>query len=364
MNINEALRHQTLSVRDELAGYDRRIAEADAQCRAGEERVKRAGTEITRQRTLEAERKRALNVTAEKVSEAQRVLDELEQKRREALEALICVQDELSSVERSRREAQAATEAALVEVRKEQKAKEDAESQLETLRARRKECEASLRRALLKGLEVYLEQQVAIVQAAFSTQEQRSKAMEELAAFKKARHTDAEIARLCDERDEIRKLLRNAMVPGVKDILQASLEETEEALSKRFPIALHMPDAAPRDNQIEELLFHCDREGRAIFLLPISPGEWNALGEGTSPDPMPKSMSLVWSMIRELGLRTSHGDFTIVNGKPAFLSEFDLETVASQGFSVKCEADEVIRFVLVPVPTELQEALLYEDQDN
>lgn len=364
MNIADALRQQTLPTRDRLAGLDQQIAQTEAVRNAAEARVKRAGTEITRQHTLEAERKRALGLAAEKVSEAQRILDELERKRQDALDVLMRLQDEHKSVEYSRREAQGATEAAEAEIRKEQKARQDAESGLVRLRTDRAEADDAFRRALLKGLEVHLEQQVATVQMAFSTQEQRSKAMREFETFKKARHTDAEIGRLCDERDEIRKLLSDAMVPGVKAMLQASLKGIEEALATRFPVALQMPDVAPRDNQIEELLFYLDREGKAVLLLPVSPADWTAVDEGTLTDRTSNSMCLVWNMIRGLGLRTEDGDFRTINGRPVFASRFDLETIASHGFSVKCEAAEVMRYVFAAVPRELQESLSHEDQNN
>jgi hypothetical protein len=71
-------------------------------------------------------------------------------------------------------------------------------------------------------------------------------------------------------------------------------------------------------------------------------------------------------MIKELNLRTEDGDFVRVQGRLVFASRFDLEEVAilQQGFAVKCEGTDVIRFVLATVPTELQEALSHEDQDN
>jgi hypothetical protein len=70
-------------------------------------------------------------------------------------------------------------------------------------------------------------------------------------------------------------------------------------------------------------------------------------------------------MVRGLGLRSEDGDFIAINSRPAFASEFDLETVAGQSFSVKYEAGEIIRYVFTPVPADLQEALSHEeDQDN
>jgi hypothetical protein len=368
MTVAEVIRQQTLSARDRLAGLDQRISETEAVRNAAEERVKRASTEITRQRTLETERKRSLGLAAEKVEEAQRILDELERKRQEALDVFMRLQEEQTSVAHSLRNAQGATEAALTETRKEQKAKQDADAELARIRTDRIEGTNAFRRSMLKALDIYLEQQAGTLQAAFSTQEQRSKSLREVESFRKARHTDAEIGRLCDERDEIRKLLSNAMVPGVKTMLQDSLKLIEESLIKRFPTALGVPDTVPNpnDNRIEELLFYRDTEGKALFILPVHPADWDAAQETCISETTTKNMCLVWNMIKELNLRTEDGDFVTVQGRPVFASRFDLEEVAilQQGFAVKCEGTDVIRFVLATVPTELQEALYHEDQDN
>jgi len=365
MSLADVLRQHTSSAKERLDVLSKKIDQAEAERDAAEERVKRAGTEITRQRTLETERKRTLSLAAEKVSEAQRNLDELERKRQEAIDVLVRLQDEQNAVERSRREAQTATDSALGQITKEQKAKQDAEAELGRAKDEQAEAQSVLCRALIKGLDTYLEGQVAIAQAAFSTQEQRSKAMRDYEMFKKARHTDPEIGRLCEERDEIRKLLSNAMVAGVKAILQASLSTIEETIAKRFPVALQMSDVTPKDNPIEELPYYCDPQGKVIFLLPVSSADWTAVGEGTVTNRSSNGMCIVWNMIQGLGLRTEDGDFDTIKGRPVLASKFDLETIAAQGFfSVKYEGAEVIRYVFGRVPRELQEALSYEDQDS
>lgn len=366
MTVADVIRQQTLPTRDKLTGLDRKIADAEAARNAAEERVRRASTEITRQRTLETERKKALGAASEKVAVAERDLDELDRKRLEAIDVLVRLRDEHKSVSHSLREAQGATEAAETEFRREQRPKQDAEAELTRIRTDRAEEEITFCRSLLKALDIHLEQQTGILQAAFSTQEQRSKTLREFEAFRKARHTDAEIMRLWEEREEIRKLLGNVMVPGVKAMLQDSLKKIEDSLIKRFPTALGLPDAVPPDNWIEELLFYRDKEGKAIFLLPVRAADWDAAQEISISETTTKNMCLVWNMIKELNLRTEDGDFVTVQGRPVFASRFDLEDVAilQQGFAVKYEGTDVIRFVLATVPTELQEALSHEDQDN
>ena len=149
-------------------------------------------------------------------------------------------------------------------------------------------------------------------------------------------------------------------------MLQDSLKLIEESLIKRFPTALGVPDAVSNDNPIEELLFYRDTEGKAVFILPVRPADWDAAQETSISETTTKNMCLVWNMIKELNLRTEDGDFVTVNGRPVFASRFDLEDVEilQQDFAVKYEGTDVIRFVLATVPTELQEALSHEHQDN
>jgi hypothetical protein len=67
-------------------------------------------------------------------------------------------------------------------------------------------------------------------------------------------------------------------------------------------------------------------------------------------------------MVRELKLKTDDGDFTTVRGRAVFASRFDLEDVAIlEGFRLKVQDSVVLHFILSAVPTELQEALSYEN---
>lgn len=362
MNIADAIRSHTIEVRDAIANIESQVSLAEGHRDASEERVKRASTEITKQRTLEDERKRSLNAASEKVAEAQRILEELERKRQDALDALIRCQDEEGALSKLLREAQEATGAALAEIKKEQRAKQEAESNISELRDDLEKKRTLLRRKILDTLEEHLKQQTDYVMAAFATHEQRQKVIGEREALRRARHTDSEVARLCDEKDEVKKLLSTAMVPGVKEMLLTKMKIIEAQLQERFPGAFQFSnsDVVPRDNQIEELLFYCDRDGKAVFLLPIRSDDWDATQKDEPTDDSTKAMCIVWNMIRELGLKTRDGNFLTGKGRVSFASRFDLEEVAIlQTFGVKFNNLNVLRFILTAVPAELQEALSY-----
>ena len=362
MSILDSIRLNTLQIRDALNILKENISRKKALRGAAEDIVKRASTEITRQRTSENERKGQLKTVSKKVEEAQKNFEDLDRKRQEALDFLIRCRDEEKDVSRSLRQAQNATEAALAEIKKEQKANKEIELEIEKLGTDFVEKQANLRRVVLETLKTHLEQQAENVHAAFFTQEQRLKIMRESEVFKKARHTDPEIGRLCDQRDELRKFLGTAMVPAVKEMLQVSLNDIENQLSTRFPNALKVSDATPKDNQIEELLFYINHEGKAIFLLPVHTKDWDAAEKGGTTDGTFEAMCFVWNMIRELSLRVEDDDFITIRGQPVFESRFDLEEVAIlPGCNVKCQDSVILHFVLTQVPIEVQEVLLYED---
>jgi chromosome segregation ATPase len=364
MSINDHLRSQSLAIRDRLSGLIEQKTRAISIRDAAEESVKQAKTEITKQKNLTLDRNKDVAHVSDKVLEVQHLLEELDQKRQIALESLIQLQNEQHEKELARREAQDATDKALAFVRKEETARQESEQTLSHILSSQNELEIKLRSSLLKGLEIYLEQQTSTIHSAFATQEERAQALKSVEAFKSARHTDFEIARLCDERDEIKRIITGVQVPGVKELLQESLSKKEKTIQEKFPNALSALEAPSIDNPIEELLFYCNTAGKVVLLLPISLDDWTNLANPLSTETQFESVCLLWNMIRELGLRKEDGCFEIINGRVVFSSQFDLETVASQSFTVKSNSVEVVRFVLSSAPSELQEALCNEDKNG
>lgn len=363
MNIADTIRSRTLAIRDVIASIKSQISRLEGQRDAAEERIKRASTEITKQRTLEVERNRSFNAASEKVEEAQGVLAEIDRKRQDAIDHLIRCQDEHRLLYNSLRESQEAKEAALADIRKEQKDKQEAEFKISELRDQLEQKGTLFCQTQLETLEFHLRQQTEYVMAAFETQEQRQKALIERDALRKARHTEPEIANLCDQRDEFKKFLSTSMVPGVKEMLLSELKTIENELQKRFPGALQSSDLdiLPSHNQIDELLFYCDHDGKAVFLLPLRSSDWEGAECDEPTDDSSKAMCIVWNMIRDLKIKRSDGEFISRKGRVEFISKFDLEEVAIlQGFSVKYNNFDVLHFILTAVPAELQEVLSYE----
>lgn len=361
MSINECLRGQTFAIHDSINQIEKQITETTSQRNAAETRVKRIKAEITKQKTIATEKDKDTSRTSNRITEIQKTLDELDKKRESSLDELIALQNSKRDLDLARRQAQDILDKAVISLKKEETSRQEEEKKVEHLLTSKHDLENKLNRCLIQGLETYLNLQSEKINSAFSTQEQRTKAMQELKAFKEARHSDLEIGRLCDERDEIKKILETVQVPGVKEILKKSLNEKEQIILKKYPDAFRNIDKISNDNPIEELLFYCNDEGKAIFLLPISLDEWEALKDLESTDKITPKVCCAWNMIKDLGLKKEDGEFLVYKNHIVFASNFDLETVTNQNFSVKLNSIEIMKFILSPVPSELQEAIINED---
>jgi hypothetical protein len=364
MSVADIIREHTHALRDSIALLEGEIASLEAERDAADERFKRCSTEISRERNLEGERKRSWQAAGQRVVEAQEVLDELGRKRQEALEVLMRCQEEEKAIAISVCDAQRATEAARTEIQREEKAGTKAQDRLTRLHGTHADKRQQLCRARLDALDVHLRRQAEQVRAAFTTQEERAEAMRELEEFNRKRHTDPRIAELWEQREELRKLLKTSMVPGVKNLLQSSLNDIQDELAKTFPQATEVSEFPPADNPIDELLYYFDSDGNVVFLLPIDPNDWDAAENGEGTDGANRAMCLAWSVIRGLPLKTQDGDFVKVRGRPAFESRFDLDDAAVLSeFSLTSDESVVMRLIPAPAPQEVQEALSHEGSD-
>jgi hypothetical protein len=362
MAIAEFIRDYTFEVRNSLNHLNEEITKAKSERDAAEERRRRATTEISKHRESERDTKRKLDEIKVKTSELRQALEEIDQKRAAIIDSLFESQERLAEGGNELRAMQAATEKALGDIKKEEKSKHEAEGQVFQLQSEQEKAITSLELRLRGALVAYLKKQTDQLAQAFLTEEQRIKERREHEEFEKARHSDPEVAQLCEQREELNKFIVSAMVPAVKETLQASLKLVEDRLKKLYPCAIVADDFRPRDSQIGELLYFINQEGNAVLLLPISEIDWANVEKGESGERASRAMCLVWSMIRELNLKEQDGSFLPKAGFIAFETCLGPEEGALlRGFGVKCGDIDVLRLVPTAIPAELQEVLAREN---
>jgi len=363
MTITELIRQRTITLRDSLTGLDSQLEEAISEFGAADARVKRSGTEVSKCREEERHCKRVVEDTERKVEDAQRVLDDLDQKRQEALDTFFRLQKEQDEAAHLLDKAQFATQSAQMEIKQEQRKAEQIRKRIEEFRGERADKQRGLRQALLQALDDHLRWQADKLAAAFKTQEEQADTARAYEAFRSARHSDTDISSMCEQREELLNLLSTAMVPTVRQMLQTSLQDVEAKIEKRFPGAL-----APQPNQQEgapdDLLYYCEADGKATILIPVAGDVWASAETDEPSDEATRAMCLVWSLLRELKLKTEDGWFEEVRRWTVFQSQFDMEDITIlQGFCVKHHGMEVLRYIFSTVPAEIREAILNEDQD-
>ncbi len=361
MTLQDVARQQTQDIRDSLIQIDRRRAVLMSERSSAEDRRKRASTEVTRQQAIEEERKRLVAKMDNEVQELQQQLDEIDRQRTELIGRFLEKQDEKGGAEHHSKEARQATERARLIVHEAKAANDKADKELKEIQSEKSRYESRLREAYVRSLDIYLSELSERIEQTLAGQEERQRRLEASEAFKTARHEDREIGDLCDQRDQFRQLIEMASVPGVKVTLGMALQKIEEELQRRYPGALSIEDTVQELVLNEALHYYKDRGGKTSIILPISELDWTGIEKGEKGARTTTAMRLVWSMVKEGGLKKVDGEFHIQDGRCIFASNFSEDEMAAlEGFSLSVPPSPALIFRFCPLPLEIEEALVYE----
>ncbi len=365
MTLQDAVREHARETADSLALVDERRKDATARQAAAEERIKRASTEITKQRTLENERKRLVADADERLKEIQLRLDEIDRQRQEILERWTEKAEEKEKAERLLRESRSETDQAEAAYRK---ATEERDRQIASLRQVEEEklrYESRLREAYRKAVGAYLRELGKRVEQALVSEEERTRRQAQAEAFRRARHEDYEIGNLCDQRDQFRELIRLTKVPAVADTLRRELDKVEQELNAKYPGALSIDEKLNPLMLVEDIYFLTGADGLLRIIMPIEEQVWGRIAAGDAGAEATCAMKIAWEMINGLRLRSEDGEFQMENGRCVFLAGAQSgDDVATRGDFTMNLKNSSITFRLSPLPTQLQEALYYETADS
>lgn len=365
MTLQDAIREHTRDAADSLNLVDGRRRDAAARQAAAEERIKRASTEITKQRTLENERKRLVAEADERLKETQLRLDEIDRQRQELLERWTERAEAKESAERLLRESRSETEHAEGAYRK---ATEERDKEIASLRQVEEEklrYESRLRDAIRKAVNTYLHELGGRVEQALVSEEERARRQMQAEAFRRARHEDFEIGNLCDQRDQFRELIRLTKVPAVAETLRRELDKVERELNARYPGALAIDEKPNPVMLVEDLYFLTGSDGLLRILMPVDQQIWERIREGDTGPEATCAMKIVWEVINGLKLSSEDGEFRLEDGRCVFLANAQSgDDVATRGDFAMSLKNSSITFRLSSLPAQVQEALSYETADS
>lgn len=361
MTLQDTIREQTREIVDALTLVSGRRKDVVSRQAAAEDRIKRASTEVTRQRTLENERKRLVSEAEERLKEAQVRLDDIERQRQEILERWSEKRDAKEQAEVLLKESRQETERAVGIVRTETERIDEEVGLLNEIEAEKLRYERQLREAHRLSVDIYVRELEKRVEQAFAGEEERNRRQTAADAFKKARHEDNYIGDLCDQRDQFRELIRLATVPAVAETLRRELERVEQDLNRKYPGALSIDEKVPPLMSVYELYYLVGSDGLLRVVLPITEPVWNGIRSGETGAEATCAMRMVWEMISGLELRSNDGEFRFENGYCMFVAnELNADDMSIREFILRLRNSATLTFRLSPFPSQVQEGLLYE----
>jgi len=364
MTLQDIVRDHTREIMDAVNFVGRRRTDLLGELASAEERLKRASSEITRNRTLEGERKRHVSEVERKVQDIQQKLEEIERQRTELLDRLLEVRAQKEEEERLLVEAKRTTEKAQALIKDAQDTRASAGRKLRDVDEERTRFESRLGDAYRRSLDLYLTETSKRIDQAFAGQEERERRLAALEAFKQARHEDPRIGDLCDQRDQFRQLLEMATVPGVNEAMQAALTRIEGELQDRYPGSIALEDTVPDLGLIEELYYFSDDEGKGCILLPLSEADWRAVASGNPVKSATRAARLIWDMIQGTTLKPSDGEFCLRGKFCLFVANCSAEELAAlDGFNLSTSESTSLTFRFSSMPPEIQEALSHGAPD-
>jgi hypothetical protein len=348
-------------IRDGVAHLERQREHLLTNRTAAEERIKRATTEITQNRTLETERRRVLAGVDSRFSQIQTRLDEIERQRVELINQLMETRDEREKADNQLKVAHQGTARAQELLRDADAEREEAGRQLKDIESERTRQHDRLRDAYVQALEAYLAEVAKRLEQAFASEEERQRRRALARAFKDARHQDRRIGDLCDQRDQYQQLLPLATVPGVRASIEAELRRVEEHLERLFPGALSASPEQPLPATVEDLHYFIDRQGKCGILLPVSASVWQHIAEGDAGLASKVAMRLFWALISGAGLKAGDGEFETQGSHCVFRAQFSADIIgALPSFRMAIEGGALIEFRVCPLPSEMQEVFADE----
>lgn len=361
MTLQEIVQQQTQEARTALADMDKCRRDLLRQRAGLEGRLKRATTEIAQFRTLEKERKRLISEAEDKEIEIQQQLEDIDRQRTLLIERLLEKREERDNADSLMKDARDRTEQAQKVIKDIGSEKNALEHMLEAHEKEKSRHQARLGDSLLRALDLRMDKMKRRIDQAFAGEEERQKRLAAAEAFNNAREKDAEIKDLCGQRDQMSELISLATVPAVKAMLRESLQKIERDLQARYPGALEIEEAVPETTVAEELHYYVDSRGNTCILVPVSCSAWESIENGSGGPTEDRSMRLLWALIKGNGLGSEDGEFQITRHGCIFCGRFgDEEIVLRDGFSLDMAGSGSMEFRFMPLPAEIQEALLDE----
>jgi len=360
MNLQDYIRSNTQETSDVLRKMGERQAELVSERKAAEERIKRIGTEITRQQDARVEKRHKIAGVEQRLGDVNRELDEIEKKRSALLGEVTLLQNAILESKEFFVELDRADNEFQREINGENTAIQRTDQKIDALEADRQRHESRFREAQLKAFKAFLKDVNGLIGETYGNATARRASIESRERLRRSRHEDREVGDLCDARDEWRRILKSVGVPSVAQAAEIELRRIESEIERRFPGAMELESMKSNGQQITELYFHAGDDWTMVY-LPFSEEDWRSAAIETGPS-TETFMYFVWWLSGKMKVGFDDVVVKCENGLVVLCSKVglgDLKGVNDMVFSIP--GDNGITFILSQIPYEVKKAI---DNEN
>lgn len=219
--------------------------------------------------------------------------------------------------------------------------------------------ESELRDKEIAALFSYL----STVRQRFLTYSTKSKQMEEKRrmrdAFEEERHQNGNLMELWESWRELRNLYDAQEIPSVRQGLERLIEENEQEIEKRFPGALEIENLE-QDQPCEDFLVasYDERTSKTTVLLPISSDDLDVIENNPTDSSAEAFLRLAWALGKAADTSPERTMVDVGNhGWAVARFKEGARQLVGEAFDVPLAGGGVHRFIIDPLPTELESVI-------
>ena len=361
MGVNDWLRRESHEVNDllRLLEEERKLKHAERD--GAKDRAKQLAAEVPGKRKEEEKFRAQLDTLRAAELAVERELKDLDLQRERVLERLREAHEDFLQGERGLRDLRDDADGLQRRLKEVVAEERDRDRALEELAVRHEELSQQLRQAHQRALSGHLQEVSDRLDAALMGDSERRMALGAAERLRSARHEDPVVADLWEQREQYRRLLEQATVPGVQQTLKGALTQVEHEIETRFPRALE--GEKRRDaHAIEELPYFQGLEGRAVLCLPISQAAWRSSsddGSGLASEKIARLVWALWPLLSDSGLTANQTHFQLVDGWCRVTAACTEEELALlEGCTLALPSGDKVHLRLTPLPRDVADAVV------
>jgi chromosome segregation ATPase len=241
-------------------------------------------------------------------------------------------------------------------------AAQESEKRLRDLEEQTKRAKLAILAAQKAALRGYLETTgKRLIQ--FAEMQDKSKAGQAaLERLKAERNSSAQVASLCEAREELKRILAEVRVPSVVSAMRSQLDDAERRIEALFPGAI-AAESQQTGEELEEIYFATLPNSRARLFLPLAHDVWRKMDDGGTGVPEDTAVRMVWALQKSIKADWGQSEAQYIPELGVIVDAADCPDLADVTVNVPIGRASSITFMCTPLPGYI-EGVVNEDNSS